>query len=149
MVRYGLLITCLVAVSACTPIVENSQRAVYKVRGAVYDATEKMQSYLAYSPDSDMPQAPQTRYCYKVIGDVVCYREPQPFLSNPLVGRQGVTPYEYSEYKAPVTSVSVIEEEAKPAAMESSSVDKAADDVEFEEAQKAFKRRPRSLMPRY
>jgi hypothetical protein len=89
------LILCapLLLAAGCTPIVENSQRANHTMRGRIYDATLKVQEYIAYTPEDNSPQAAQTRFCYKTMADIVCYDGPREDISNKLVGSQvGMAP---------------------------------------------------------
>ncbi len=51
------------------------------------DATSTWVDALSYHPKRG-PQAPQTRYCYKMMMDIVCYDSVQPELTAKLVGYQ-------------------------------------------------------------
>jgi len=89
--NYGWIIVVL-AVSACTPIVENTERASHYVRSGIYNSAEKVQEYTRYNPPPDTPQLPQEGYCYHALSDIICYDRPQPGITNRLVGYQGEPP---------------------------------------------------------
>lgn len=106
--RYWLPVTAVLLLGACADITNNTNRAVYDVRGNIYSSAAKIQEWVAYTPPPSTPQPAQTRYCYYAMADVICYLEPQPHLSNKLVGvqGQGTTAYEYT-VKAPTDPISV------------------------------------------
>ena len=75
----------------CTELMTSTERANYQVRKSIYESAEKVQKYVRYQPPTNIKQAPQTAFCYKVPGDVICYDSPKPYISNRLVGYQGYT----------------------------------------------------------
>lgn len=87
----GLLIV-MALLCACTEMTDTANRAYDDVRAGVYNTTDKIQEWTRYNPPSKTPQAPDTRYCYKALTDIICYDTPQPKISNKLIGYQGVAP---------------------------------------------------------
>lgn len=141
-------------VSACTDVTQNSQRAMYDIRGNIYSSAAKIQKWVEYNPPSTTPQPAQTRYCYYAMADVICYLEPQPNLSNKLVGVQGQTQSAEYTYQAPTDPVQVtnitpsnsapVIENAKASAATSS-------DKDFPSSAKGSEpgAHPRGLLPQY
>ena len=130
---------------ACADITRNSNRAIYDVRGNIYSSAAKVQEWVSYNPPATTPQPAQTRYCYYAMADVICYLEPQPHLSNKLVGVQGqnAMAYEYT-VKAPTDPISVSNNSATSVASAS-----AQSDTDFPVKSGAPASFPRGLLPQY
>ena len=73
--------------AACDKVVDGSQAAAGITQHAVTDAADAWKDAFTYHPKQG-PQAPQTRYCYQMYGDIVCYDSLQPGLTAKLVGYQ-------------------------------------------------------------
>ena len=86
-------IIMLVALTACTQLVETGNKANSAVRKTIYRSADKVQELTAYTPEPTAPQPYQTGYCYKASSDIICYELPQPHLTNKLVGFQGAQAY--------------------------------------------------------
>lgn len=98
----SLLLTGAVIMLAggCTPAADRTERISNRARKAVYDTAEKVQQLVAYQPVSNIKQTPAAGFCYRTLGDIICYDAPQPYISNKLFGMQG--------YKSPAVPASVI-----------------------------------------
>lgn len=83
-----LLLAPLLLVSACDPAAHGSNRAADATQRAFHDTTEKWKGLFSYNPQKVPPQAPQTRYCYGIQADIVCYDSPQPNMTAKLTGYQ-------------------------------------------------------------
>lgn len=86
------LAAMLVLLAGCTGVANSANRAYDSTRAGIYNSAGKVQELMQYHPDSNEPQMPQTRYCYRSMADIICYEEPQPHISNQLFGYQGVPP---------------------------------------------------------
>lgn len=134
-----------VLLGGCADITQNSNRAIYDIRGNIHSSAAKIQEWVAYNPPSSAPQPAQTRYCYYAMADVICYLEPQPHLSNKLVGvqGQGTSGYEYT-VKAPTDPISVSSNVSTSVASTTTSAD--TDYVTKVAAPASF---PKGLLPQY
>ena len=83
-----LLTTPLLLLAACNSATEGSNRAADATKRAFHDTTEKWKGLFSYNPQKIPPQAPQTRYCYSIQADIVCYDSPQPNMTAKLTGYQ-------------------------------------------------------------
>lgn len=83
-----LLLAPLLLVSGCDSAAHGSNRAADATQRAFHDTTEKWKGLFSYNPQKVPPQAPQTRYCYGIQADIVCYDSPQPNMTAKLTGYQ-------------------------------------------------------------
>ncbi len=83
-----LLLTPLLLLGACDPASHGSNRAADATQRAFHDTTEKWKGLFSYNPQKVPPQAPQSRYCYGMQTDIVCYDSPQPNMTAKLSGYQ-------------------------------------------------------------
>lgn len=82
------LILCLpLLLMACNSVVETSNVAAEMTHSAFNDSVDHWRNVFTYTP-KPQPQGPQTRYCYKMQTDVVCYDSVQPEQTSRLVGYQ-------------------------------------------------------------
>lgn len=81
------LLTFLVALAACQPIANTSNAAMDSGKRVATDTQNKWNSLFTYTPPKP-EQLPQTRYCYQMQTDVVCYDSPQLKTTAKLVGYQ-------------------------------------------------------------
>jgi hypothetical protein len=81
------LLALLFALPACNRISQSNNAVVDSSKRVVYNARDKWKNLLTYQPEAT-PQLPQTRYCYKMQSDVVCYDSLQPSMTAKLVGYQ-------------------------------------------------------------
>lgn len=82
----GLLVTAA-ALQGCDKVADGS-RAVQSVTSRTFnDTRSSWKDFLTYHPPSPDP-LPQTRYCYQMQSDVVCYDSEQQQLTSKLVGFQ-------------------------------------------------------------
>ena len=91
MKKTGILIAIMM-LSACTEASMKANQVYDASRRGVYNTAAKVQSWMRYTPENKMMQAPETRYCYKAMTDIICYETEQPHISNKLVGYQGYAP---------------------------------------------------------
>ncbi len=87
MVTVLMSIASLSALSGCDALVDGTQARASITERAFNDAASAWTDLLTYHP-KEMPNAPQTRYCYQMMTDVVCYDSVQPGLTAKLVGYQ-------------------------------------------------------------
>ena len=78
------------ALSACEAIRDASDHAADNSKKVLYDTKERWRDLLTYKPRESEPKEPlsQTRYCYRMQMDIVCYDTVQVGLTAPLVGYQ-------------------------------------------------------------
>jgi hypothetical protein len=73
--------------AGCDLVVDGSRSRASLTERAFYDAKSAWTDIFTYHPKEE-PNAPQTRYCYQMMTDVVCYDSVQPGLTAKLVGYQ-------------------------------------------------------------
>ena len=100
--RRILNVSCAVmgfALAGCEAVRDASDHAADNSKKVIYDTKERWRDLLTYKPRTTPPQAqgPQTRYCYRMQMDIVCYDAPQIGLTAPLIGYQDGT--HFSWYK--------------------------------------------------
>jgi YD repeat-containing protein len=113
--------------AGCNSVSDGVVRANSKIQTMVYDAAGRVQSWTDPEQyERTQANVPDTRYCYKSLGDIVCYNAPQPNMSNPLFGSQGYAAAampavqhvqmmpELKAIAVPVTPVSEPQATAKP-----------------------------------
>jgi hypothetical protein len=84
----GLIIALLLTAS-CTRIANSSREAAGSLNRFKNDTDEAWAGLFTYNPPNRIPQPSSTRFCYKFSSDIVCYDNPQPQLTSPLIGVQG------------------------------------------------------------
>ncbi len=72
--------------TGCQKTVDRSREAAAITKRTVHDAASFWKDVFTYTPDVD--QAPQTRYCYQMQSDIVCYDSLQAHATSKLVGYQ-------------------------------------------------------------
>ncbi|MCI5049967.1 MAG: hypothetical protein MRY32_06510 [Rickettsiales bacterium] len=136
----------MASVAACTPIVENSQKAAYDVRGRLYYTAERFQNWLSYKPEDTSPTPVEPKYCYNAHSDIICYSEPKPYITNKLVGKQGEVMRLEQSVSAPISQVAVTD-------MSMDEANLASDKAMTSDTDKLFKSMnenpPRHIMPSY
>lgn len=75
------------AAAACQPMANTAGNAADATRRAVRDTESKWNHVFSYEKPKPA-QLPQSRYCYKMQSDVVCYDSPQEQTSARLTGYQ-------------------------------------------------------------
>lgn len=83
--RTGIL--ALMWLVACGPLHQNAQYTAEGLNTMKNDTREAWNETMTYHPRKG-EQLPQTRYCYRMQSDVVCYDSPQNNLTAKLVGYQ-------------------------------------------------------------
>lgn len=73
---------------ACDPINDTSTRAASSSKQVIHNAKESWKDLFTYHPRVVPNSMPQTRYCYRMQTDIVCYDSPQAGITAPLVGYQ-------------------------------------------------------------
>ncbi|MFZ4540438.1 MAG: hypothetical protein ACOYNL_01345 [Rickettsiales bacterium] len=76
-----------VAVSACDKLTQTSRAAQSVTQKAFDDTKSSWKEMFTYHPPVPAP-LPQTRYCYHMQSDIVCYDSEQLLLTSKLVGYQ-------------------------------------------------------------
>lgn len=83
------LLLCCSALSACTGFQENGERAAKNASEAMNNVSHKMRELVTYKPPVKRYHPVHERYCYRVMQDVLCYREPRPDLGSTFIAYQG------------------------------------------------------------
>jgi len=95
MVRYVLVAALAAALCACTPAQESGKRISNTAKKEYSDTYYKIKDMLTPEPPKNLKEKPApSRYCYRVMQDIMCYRDPQPGAEMRLVGYQ--EPYQES-----------------------------------------------------
>lgn len=82
-----VLVAAMVVVAGCDKVADTS-RAVQQVSMSTFNDTKSSwRDFFTYHPPQPDP-LPQTRYCYQMQSDVVCYDSEQPMLTSKLIGYQ-------------------------------------------------------------
>lgn len=81
------LLAVMVTLTGCDAMVDTSDAAASITARSLGDAKQTWIDAFTYHPKRG-PSAPQTRYCYKMMMDIVCYDSLQPGLTAKLVGYQ-------------------------------------------------------------
>lgn len=81
----------VLALAACTPAAEGAQHAGTTVRSSMQDNVSAWRDLFTYSPRDKRALLPQSRYCYQMQSDIVCYDSPQPNMTAKLTGYQDGT----------------------------------------------------------
>jgi len=82
-----LALLFVIPLGGCDKMVDRAHASASLTQRAFSDAADAWSDILTYHPPAQ-PQAPQTRYCYKMMTDIVCYDSVQPGLTAKLVGYQ-------------------------------------------------------------
>ena len=77
----------MAAVSGCDKVAGLSDSAQSVTQREYSDTKASWSEFFTYHPPV-APPSPQTRYCYKMQSDVVCYDSEQPTLTAKLIGYQ-------------------------------------------------------------
>lgn len=85
--RCVALALLLVAITGCNKVADTSRAAESITRNVFADTTSSWVDFFTYNPPMEEP-LPQTRYCYGMLNDIVCYDSEQPRLTSKLVGYQ-------------------------------------------------------------
>ncbi len=82
-----VLLMVMVATGGCDKLTDSSRAVQSVTKNAFLDTKSSWRDFFTYHPE--LPDAlPQTRYCYQMQSDVVCYDEQQRQLTSKLVGYQ-------------------------------------------------------------
>lgn len=81
------MVAMLMAVGACDKIADSSQAVQSVTHHAFNNTKSSWRDFLTYHPPLPQP-LPQTRYCYQMQSDLVCYDSEQLALTSKLVGYQ-------------------------------------------------------------
>lgn len=138
--RMALLYVSCAMLCGCNAVTENVVRANQKFQSMIHTSAKRVQHWTdPKQTNFDVAGQPDTRYCYKSLGDIVCYNEPQPTMSNPLFGYQGYAEPQMIQQEtvmlAPQQSVSARPQDSQKAESTAS-------------AAQADKGEPLALMPR-
>lgn len=88
--RYPFVIIAALSVSACVPAEYTADKMANDLKDNVYHTSDRIQQWAMTPPvDERAPKAIPASYCYTVLQDVVCYRQPMPGWENRLVAYQG------------------------------------------------------------
>ncbi len=86
-VGVGLMLLGALTMTGCDKIVDGSKAAQSVTAQAFDETTSSWRDFFAYHPPVPAP-LPQTRYCYQMQSDIVCYDSVQPNLTAKLLGYQ-------------------------------------------------------------
>lgn len=84
-------IALMAMVTGCDKAVDGSNAAASVTSRAFNDAKTTWRDLFTYHSKKPQPQMPQTRYCYQLQTDVVCYDSVQPNSTSKLIGYQDGT----------------------------------------------------------
>lgn len=87
-VKFFPILASVLLLAACDPAAHGSNRAADATQRAFHDTTNKWKGLFSYNPQKVPPQAPQSRYCYGIQADIICFDSPQPNMTAKLVGYQ-------------------------------------------------------------
>ncbi len=82
-----MLMGIVIALSGCDKIANTSRAAQSVSMRAFNDTKSSWRDFFTYHPPVPEPM-PQTRYCYQMQSDIVCYDSEQPRLTAKLLGYQ-------------------------------------------------------------
>ncbi|MES2985046.1 MAG: hypothetical protein V4735_07665 [Pseudomonadota bacterium] len=85
-----VLCALLLGLGACNKVVDGSNAVVEVSRNMFNDTKGAWMDFLTYHPKQPDPM-PQTRYCYQMQSDVVCFDSEQPGQTAKLIGYQDGT----------------------------------------------------------
>lgn len=85
----GILLTPVITLAACTPIRDGGEQATRDTAKAIYETKERIRDLVTYRPKSKALKPVPPSYCYRVMQDILCYRDPQPGAESRLVAYQG------------------------------------------------------------
>lgn len=88
MARFIVLAVTAAWLAACTPTAQSAQQAGVTTRTLMQDNVDAWSGLFSYHPKDTRPQLPQTRYCYQMQADIVCYDSPQPNMTAKMIGYQ-------------------------------------------------------------
>lgn len=88
MARFIVLAVTAALLTACTPAAQSAQQAGVTMRTAMQDNQAAWRDVFTYHRKDTRPQLPQTRYCYQMQSDIVCYDSPQSGMTAKLIGYQ-------------------------------------------------------------
>jgi hypothetical protein len=80
-------VSMLLSATGCDGLVDRSRASASVTQKAFSDATTMWTDVFTYHPPAP-PAKPQTRYCYRMSSDIVCYDSVQPGLTAKLYGYQ-------------------------------------------------------------
>lgn len=82
-----LLVQILAGLSGCDKMVDTSKAVQETTMRAFNDTKSSWKDFFTYHPPQPDP-LPQTRYCYQLQSDIVCYDSEQTTLTSKLIGYQ-------------------------------------------------------------
>ncbi len=85
--RSAALALMLMAMTGCNKVADTSRAAESVTRNVFTDTSSSWVDFFTYNPPRE-ENLPQTRYCYGMLNDIVCYDSEQPRLTSKLVGYQ-------------------------------------------------------------
>lgn len=85
--RLIALAMMMVALAACDNVKSSSDTAARVSKNFVDDTGTAWRDLFTYHRPRD-PQDPQTRFCYQMQSDIVCYDAPQTHMTSKLMGYQ-------------------------------------------------------------
>jgi hypothetical protein len=86
-----IALAALMALAACEPVSRGSNQAAEASKKVLYETRSAWSGLLDYNPKDDRVPLPQTRYCYQMQTDIVCYDSPQNNMTAKLLGYQDGT----------------------------------------------------------
>lgn len=85
--RLLVMTLLMVVLTACEQTHHSSNTAARVANQVKEETVSTWRELFTFRPTKPL-QAPQTRYCYKMQSDIVCYDTPQPEINSKLVGYQ-------------------------------------------------------------
>lgn len=85
--RFWAMAMMVLALTACDATRDTSQSAANVSKQMIDETTNSWRDLFTFRPRPG-PQDPQTRFCYQMQSDIVCYDTPQTHMTSKLVGYQ-------------------------------------------------------------
>lgn len=83
------ILPLLLLLGACTQMVDGGEGGALKTEKSIRDTGEALRNLFTYERKPTALKAIPSTYCYRVMQDIVCYRDPQPGAEARLVAYQG------------------------------------------------------------
>jgi hypothetical protein len=74
---------------ACTPVAESSKKAGEHVKNNAFALRDHFKDLVTFQPKPKQKKPIEPTYCYRVMQDIMCYREPMAGAEGRLVAYQG------------------------------------------------------------
>jgi len=87
-VRYPIVFTALIALTACTAP-QTALNEANDMKANIYQTSGEVKDWFLTPPPKNERVPVASTYCYKVFQDILCYRQPMPGYEDRLIAYQG------------------------------------------------------------